>query len=196
MSALSPFFAQKLQRRRPLAMDPARAIAIKRNLHEWVVAADADRFARTFAEVMAEPGARFGAITVKRLPGREGQPFRVGERFTGCVNLPHVPGWLADSVFSDFAEVMEVQPRRVVYRYLSGCPMAGTSTFEVRPVTSVSCSLRIIFEYQERGGLGVSVLHRFGLRLHDQVSRAQVERTAERLGAAILSTTLPAFPLE
>ena len=80
----------------------------------------------------------------------------------------------------------------MVYRYLSGCPMAGTSTFEISSESEgENCRLRVIFEYQELGGLAVSLLNRFGIRLHDQVTQAQVEKTAERLGAAVLSSTLP-----
>ena len=192
MSALSAAFAGKLERRRPVALDAARPFAIKRNLHEWVISAPAERFAEAFAQVMSEPGARFGAILVKRLPGREGQPFALGERFTGCVKLPQAlpfGGWLEDSLFSDFAEITELEPLRVVYRYLSGCPMAGTSSFQITPLGE-HCRLRVIFEHQELGGLAVSVLHRFGIRLHDRATQAQAERAAERLGAAVLSSTL------
>lgn len=179
--------AAKMQRRRPLALDPARPFAIKRNVHEWVIAAGAQRFAQAFAEVLSRPGARFGAIEIQRLPGREGQPFVVGERFAGCVRLPHLPSWLE---LGDYAEIVELEPLRVVYRYLSGCPMAGTSTFEISPLGE-HCRLRVIFEYQELGGLAVSLLHRFGIRIHDQVTQAQVLQTAERLGVPVISSTLP-----
>jgi hypothetical protein len=179
--------AAKMQRRRPLELDAARPFAIKRNVHEWVIAARAEPFAERFAQTLAEPGARFGAIEIKRLPGREGRPFAVGERFMGCVKLPHIPSWIE---LGDYAEIIELQPLRVVYRYLSGCPMAGTSTFEISPEEE-NCRLRVIFEYQELGGLAVSLLNRFGIRMHDQVTQAQVEKTAKRLGAAILSSTLP-----
>ena len=199
MTALSAAFARKLEQRRPLAVDAARAIAIKRNTHEWIIAAEAARFDAALDEVMREPGARFDAISVKRLPGREGEPFAAGERFTGCVRLaalgwPRLGGtrlgaWLEDALFSDFAEIVERVPGRVVYRYLSGCPMAGTSTFTVEPLGPARCRFRVVFEYQEIGRIGVIVLNRFGLRLHDRVTDAQVERAADRLGAAILSRT-------
>ena len=47
-------------------------------------------------DVESKPGARFGAIEIQRLPGREGQPFVVGERFFGCVRLPVFlwPSWI------------------------------------------------------------------------------------------------------
>jgi hypothetical protein len=180
-----------MARRRPLELDPARGFAIKRNVHEWVIGADAHRFAEAFAEVLREPGARFDAIEVQRMPGREGQPFAVGERFAGCVKLPRFPlaRWLEDNFFSDYAEIVELAPLRVVYRYLSGCPMAGTSTFEIQPLGD-RCRLRVIFEHQELGGLAVTVLHRFGIRMHDRVTRAQVAAAAGRLSAPIVSTTL------
>jgi len=183
--------ATKMARRRPLALDPARRFAIKRNVHEWVIGAEAQRFAQAFADVLGTPGARFGAIEVQRLPGRDGQPFAVGERFAGCVKLPHLPfsRWLEDNLFSDYAEMVEMTPLRVVYRYLSGCPMAGTSTFEVQPLGD-RCRLRVIFEHQEVGGFAVTILHRFGIRMHDRVTQAQVEAAAARLSAPILSSTL------
>jgi hypothetical protein len=184
--------AAKMARRVPLPLDPARAFAIKRNVHEWVIGAGAQRFAEAFAAVLQEPRARFGAIEVQRMPGRDGQPFAAGERFAGCVKLPHFPlsRWLEDNLFSDYAEIVEVLPLRVVYRYLSGCPMAGTSTFEITPLPGDRCRLRVIFEHQEVGGLAVTVLHRFGIRMHDRVTQAQVEAAAVRLSAPILSTTL------
>jgi hypothetical protein len=207
MSTLSPSFAKKLEQRRPLAIDATRAIAVKRNLHELTIEAGAERFAAALEEVMCEPDARFGMIEVKRLPGREGQPFAVGERFTGCVRLAELAAargsrwaaalsrtrlgaWLEDSLMSDYAEVVDRAPGRVVYRYLSGCPMAGTSTFTVEPIDAGRCRFRVAFEYQELGGVAISVLHRFGLQLHDQVTHAHASRAAERIGARILSSTI------
>jgi hypothetical protein len=200
MSTLAPTFARKLARRRPLAVDAARTIAIKRNTHEWIIGAEAARFDEALESVMREPGARFDAISVKRLPGRAGEPFVAGERFTGCVRLAQLGWprlgrtrlgtWLEDALFSDFAEIVERAPGRVVYRYLSGCPMAGTSTFTVEPLERARCRFRVVFEYQEVGGAAISVLHRFGLQLHDRVTDAQVERAAARLGAEILSRTV------
>src|SRR5262249_10958448 len=151
------------------------------------------RFAEAFAEVLREPQARFGALEIKRLPGREGLPFVVGERFTGCVKLPHIGklgAWLEDAMFSDYAEIVELAPRRVVYRYLSGCPIAGSSTFTVEPLASDRCRFRVVFEYQELSGLAISILHRFGLRMHDQVTRLQAERAAAKLGASIVASTI------
>jgi hypothetical protein len=200
MSALPQRFAVKLEKRTPLELDAKRACAIKRNLHELVIGADADRFAAAFEEVMREPGARFGPIEVKRLFGREGEPFSPGERFTGCLRLGELGwprlgrtrfgAWLEDAFLSDYAEIVERTPNRVVYRYLSGCPMAGSSTFTVDPLGPNRCRFRALFEYQELGGIAITVLHRFGLRMHDRVTQIQAERAAARIGATIVSSTI------
>ena len=189
---LSPYFARKLAARQPLAIDARRAIAVKRNTHEFEIAATAEEFAKAFAAVLAEPGARFGQITIGRLPGRDGRPFTVGERFTGRVML--LGGLIADLALSDYAEVVELRldapPYRAVYHYLDGCPMAGSSTFTIDDVAPGRCRFRVVFEYQELSALAIAVLNRFGLRLHDDVTRAQVEAAARRLGAHVLSSTM------
>jgi hypothetical protein len=198
MSALPEKFARKLTARHPLQMDPARPFAVKRNVHELTIEADADHFAKALTEVMSQPDAQFGAISVKRMPGREGRPFTVGERFTGCVNLSHLGwprlgrlgAWLENAVLSDFAEIVELSPRRVTYRYLSGCPMAGSSTFTVDPLPGGRCRFRVVFEYQEVAGFGITALNRFGLKIHDTATRVQAELAAGRLGARILDSTL------
>jgi hypothetical protein len=192
MTELSPYFAGKLAARRPLSIDPRRSIAVKRNTHEFEIGAPARDFAAAFAAVLAEPGARFGKITIGRLPGRDGKPFTIGERFTGRVML--LGGLVADLALSDYAEIVEIRldtpPYRAVYRYLDGCPMAGSSTFTIDDLDDRRCRFRVVFEYQELSALGVTLLNRFGIRLHDDVTRAQVETAARRLGASILSSTI------
>jgi hypothetical protein len=218
MSTLSVPFAQRLFRRTPLPLSPARGVAIKRNVHEIEIGADAARFADAFAEVLSERGARFGLITVKRTVEHAGRAFTVGERFSGCLKLQDAAGrlgpgslgrlvaalgrsrlgaWLEDALLSDYAEIAEIDlappagaPYRVVYRYLSGSPIAGSSTFLVEPVEAGRCRLRVVFEYQEVGGLAISVLHRFGVQLHDEVTYVQAMRAAERAGAVLLSSTI------
>ena len=188
MSALSPAFAKRLARRAVLAIDARRPFAVKRNTHEWILDANSDAFANALNHLLTQPNAQFGRLRVKRMPGREGKPFEVGERFTGALS-GWWPDWLADSLLSDFAEITEVSPRRVVYRYLSGCPMAGSSTFSVEE-DERGCRFRVIFEYQEVNALAVTILNRFGLRVHDEVTRVQVERAAQKIGAKILASTL------
>src|SRR5690349_2778149 len=78
---------KKLGARRRLPVEPARSIAVKRDVHEFVVAADADRFAAAFKAVMTDPAGTFGLIRVKRPADRLGQDFAVGERFQGCYSI-------------------------------------------------------------------------------------------------------------
>jgi hypothetical protein len=188
MSTLTPAFARRLASRKPLRIDPLRGFAVKRNTHEWILEADPDGFAAALTDLLAQPGAQFGRLRVKRMPGRVGKPFEIGERFTGSLS-GWWPEWLADSLLSDFAEIVEVSARRVVYRYLSGCPMAGTSTFLVEDHAR-GCRFRVIFEYQEVSGLAITILNRFGLRMHDEVTRLEVERAAAAIGARIVASTL------
>jgi hypothetical protein len=214
MGTLSEAATRRLFRRTPLLIDPARGVAVKRSVHEVDVGCDAGSFAAAFAEVMREPDGRFGLIDVKRAPGREGREFEVGERFTGCVRLERTLrvggwlarlsrtracGWLEDAMMSDYAEVVEVslapppgRPYRVVYRYLSGTPMAGSSTFLVEALGPRRCRFSAIFEYQELNGIAISIMHRFGVKLHDRVTREQAARAAARAGAQILGDTLSA----
>jgi hypothetical protein len=78
---------RKLETRRRLPVEPARSIAVKRDVHEFVVAADAGRFAAAFKDVMTDPAGMFGLIRVKRPAERMGLDFAVGERFQGCYSL-------------------------------------------------------------------------------------------------------------
>jgi hypothetical protein len=195
---------RKLQHRQTLAIDPARSCAIKRGVHELEIDTSAERFAPALRQVMRDPEGAFGLIDVKRAPDRLGSDFIVGERFHGCVRLARLrsPGlrllgktrlgaWLEDSVLSDYAEVIEVEPYKVVYRYLSGTPIAGTSTFLIEPLGESRCRFRVVFEYQELGGLAISALHRFGLRMHDQCTWVQAHRAAALCGAHVVSSTIP-----
>ena len=60
----------------------------------------------------------------------------------------------------------------------------------MEPLGADRCRFRVIFEHQELGGLGITVLHRFGIRMHDEVTRAQVEQAAARAGAPVLASTI------
>jgi hypothetical protein len=86
---------EKLLARAPLPVDPARAIAIKRDVHEFEVDVEAQAFARAFREVMTDPESTFGLIRVKRPRERLGRDFEVGERFQGCFSLEMaLSGWV------------------------------------------------------------------------------------------------------
>lgn len=189
--------ARRLRARAPIGLDPARTIAIKRNVHEATIAADADAFAAAFRAVMAED-TDFGAIRVKRLPGRDGSAFAVGERFAGAVSLAalgmrlpaRLADWLEDRFLSDYAELTEIGPRSARYVYLSGAPLAGQSTFVVEPDGPGRCRFVQTFEYQEVGAAAIFALHLFGVRAHDRITGEQLSRAARRIGAEIVLTTL------
>ncbi|HUH05338.1 MAG TPA: hypothetical protein VML75_25245 [Kofleriaceae bacterium] len=207
-----------LARRAPTRVDPVRAVAIKRNVHEAVVATSAELLARAMRQVMADPDRRFDLIRVRRDPDRVGAAFEVGERFLGSVGLdlalatraprlaralqrPAVApilAWLECRVASDYAVVTELDHTaradgsyRVTYRYLTGAPLIGTSSLEIAPAGTLRCRLTHVFEYQETGWLGIGVLHGFGIQRHDAAFAAQVGAAAEQAGAAVLSISVP-----
>jgi hypothetical protein len=161
MPVLSKAALVRLKRRHPVEVDARSTRAIKRLVHELDIDTTAARFAAAFAEVMRDPGGAFGLVDVKRAPDRTGHDFAIGERFHGCVRLQragarlggHLGAVLAvigrsrlgalleDAVMSDYAEIAELQlspapgqPYRMVYRYLSGSPIAGSSTFTIEPL--------------------------------------------------------------
>src|SRR5262245_34279838 len=78
---------EKLRRRAPLPVDATRSIAVKRDVHEFIVDVDASAFARSFRAVVTDPAGTFGLIRVKRPAERMGRDFEVGERFQGCFSL-------------------------------------------------------------------------------------------------------------
>jgi hypothetical protein len=78
---------RKLEARRRLPVEPARSIAVKRDVHEFVVDAPPARFAEAFKAVMTDPEGMFGLIRVKRPAERMGRDFSVGERFQGCYSI-------------------------------------------------------------------------------------------------------------
>ncbi len=213
---LSPAVAARLERLRPLSLDPHAAIAIKRDVHEFVVATDARSLADAFAAVVTAPTSRFGLIRVKRPAARLGQPFRVGERFQGCFSLEaagralgarqelfglgfvaSLVSLLEDQMLSNYAVVESIESpagdgvHRLRYRYLEGTPIAGSSSFEIEDLPDGRCLFRQIFEYQEVGGLALHTFQSFGLKMHDQVVCEQVRQAAARIGAEVLSGTIP-----
>jgi len=190
VNTLSPAMARALERRRPLAVDPRRSVAIKRNAHEFVVAAGPSVLAHAFAAVMREQD-RFADLCILRHPARAGQPFEKGERFVASFRRLGWR-WLEDRVLSDSAEIVETEPTRVTYRYLEGSPIAGESSYAILPDGAGSARVVVTFTFQEQGGLALSALHRFGIRWHDRVVQAQVEAAAKKIGARVLESTLRA----
>jgi hypothetical protein len=189
---LSPQAQRRLATRAPLALDAARPYAVKRNVHEIVVDAPPDRFAAALRETLADPGQQFGMVAIRRAPARVGRPFVAGERFLGTFHLglgaSPLVRWIEESFLSDYAEVVALDERRAVYRYLEGTPIAGSSTYLV-DADPAGTRLTVVFEHQEINALAVSVLHRFALRQHDRAALAQARAAARRCGARVVSAT-------
>jgi hypothetical protein len=224
---IRPADVRRLEARRPLPLDPASSIAIKRDVHDFEIAADAASVAAAFRDVVTDPAIMFGLIRVRRPGERIGRAFEVGERFQGCFSLERallgslerrgwdraraaagrvlarpaatwLIGWLEDHLLSDYAEIEELDlspapgaPYRLRYRYLDGTPIAGSSVFLIEPGGADRCRVRQIFEYQEVGGVALGTFQRFGLKFHDQVVHMQIHKAAERIGAAVLTSTIP-----
>jgi hypothetical protein len=209
MSELTDRSLRKLSTRRVLRSDERRAVAVKRNVHEFVIDAPAKAFAAAFHAVLTEPDARFGRIEVRRAPDRRGQPFVVGERFHGCFSLaasfPRFAAALAklglagaatrveDALFSDYSEIATLVETdhafTASYVYLAGSPIAGESRFTVTPLSPTRCRLDAVFTYQEISVVAVLALHLFAAKLHDDVVRDQVHRAAARAGGTVVGDT-------
>lgn len=171
--------ARRVLRLGKARIDPSRGAAVKRNVHEFLVDAPAERFARALLDTLVEPGADFAGLTVRRLPGRAGRPFLPGERFQAALHRFPV----------EASEIDAVGPFEARYVYLDGAPFAGSSTFTVEADGPRRARFTAVFELQERGLLGVAVLHTFGIRAHDRVVAAQAERAAARAGGRVVGTT-------
>jgi hypothetical protein len=124
---------KKLEARSRLPVEPQRSIAVKRDVHEFLVAAPPAEFAAAFKKVLTDPQGMFGLIRVKRPAERLGLDFSVGERFQGCYSIAgallagrgrvgaRVLGWLLglspvrwlmgaieDAMLSDYAVIDEL----------------------------------------------------------------------------------------
>ena len=205
---------RRLSTKKRLSVEPARSIAIKRDVHEFVVEAPADRFSQAFRQVMTDPEGMFGLIRVKRPLDRLGQEFHVGERFQGCYSLASVIGslrlfrwllalppvrWLIgqieDAMLSDYAVIDELvldgEVRTLKYSYLDGTPIRGSSRFSIESLGKDRCRVTQIFEYQEVNAIALGTFQRFGLKMHDQVVHMQIHKAAARAGARVESGTIP-----
>ncbi len=189
--------ARRLAAMTPNPLDPAGA-ALKRNVHEIDIAARADDFAAALAGVLAEPGVALGGIDVRRPAERVGLPFAAGERFQGCIRLggPRwargLLSWLENRMTSDHAEIVELSPARMRYRYLAGTPFAGESAYEIRALADGACRLEVVFTWQETTPLAIPLIHALGLARHDRAVLAQATAAAARLGVPILRTSIRA----
>ncbi|HMI88291.1 MAG TPA: hypothetical protein VK550_29610 [Polyangiaceae bacterium] len=79
----------------------------------------------------------------------------------------------------------------LAYEYLTGSPIAGSTTFIVTPLGKGQARLTQIFVYQEQSASFVSFFGAGGLKLHDQVVLSQATQAAELLGAKIIESDIP-----
>jgi hypothetical protein len=215
-----PSAEKKLSARGRLPVEPARSIAVKRDVHEFVVETTPEKFAGAFKEVMTNPEGMFGLIRVKRPAERLGRDFSIGERFQGCYSIAgallqgrsrwagRVLSWLLalpplrwliraveDAMLSDYAVIDELVlaggDYRLKYSYLDGTPIRGCSRFEIEAAGEGRCRVTQIFEYQEINAIALGTFQRFGLKMHDQVVHMQIHQAAARAGGAVVSGTIP-----
>jgi hypothetical protein len=128
---------RRLEARQPLPLDPGSSIAIKRDVHDFEIDADAATYASAFKDVVTDPEIMFGLIRVRRPVARAGRDFEVGERFQGCFSVERAllgalerrgwdgvrraaaavmerPAavraltWIEDQLLSDYAEIEEI----------------------------------------------------------------------------------------
>jgi len=206
-SANSPTHADEwgsaMAQRTLLQVDPERSISIKRDVHYFDVSVSAEKFAKAFHAVMIDPQRRFGLIRVDRDPKSKGSPFKLHERFQGRYVLPSNDADAAlvckieNAATSDYGEIvllhLDENPERhydMRYAYLSGSPMAGSSTFEVQSLTDDTCRVTQTFLYQELNVAGANLFSLGVLKLHDQVVYSQIAQSAAEAGGQITATDL------
>jgi len=210
--------ARRLAAMLPNVVDARRSTALKRNVHEIDVDASAPRVAAALADVLADPEARFGVISVRRPPARTGRTFVVGDRFTGAFRVAAaatawgapawlrallaradragVLPWLENRLTSDHAELTELRAigdtHQMAYRYLAGTPLAGESRYAIAPHPGDRdrCRMTVTFAFQETTAWAVLLLHGFGIRQHDRAVLAQAEAAARRIGARVVAHTI------
>jgi len=121
--------------------------------------------------------------------------------FGDFVKDPGVQAFLCDlenQATSDYGVIakLDLNPKAgddyvLSYHYLSGSPIAGSSTFVVHQVSPGVSSLTQIFEYQELNSSFATFFSTGGLKLHDQVVTSQVSQAADLIGAKVLSSDIP-----
>ena len=121
--------------------------------------------------------------------------------FGELVEDPGVKAFLCDvenQATSDYGVIakLDLSPKDgqeyvLSYHYLSGSPIAGSSTFVIRQVSPGTSSLTQIFEYQELSPTFAVFFSSGGLKLHNQVVYSQVSQAAELIGAKIVSSDIP-----
>jgi hypothetical protein len=121
--------------------------------------------------------------------------------FGQLVDEPGVKAFLCDlenQATSDYGVIakLDLSPKEgqdfvLSYHYLSGSPIAGSSTFIVHQIAPGTSSLTQVFEYQELSPTFAVFFSSGGLKLHNQVVYSQVTQAAEIIGAKIVSSDIP-----
>jgi hypothetical protein len=121
--------------------------------------------------------------------------------FGNFVEEPGVKAFLCDlenQATSDYGVIakLELSPKEgqdfvLSYHYLSGSPIAGSSTFIIHQISPGTSSLTQVFEYQELSPTFAVFFSSGGLKLHNQVVYSQVTQAAEIIGAKIVSSDIP-----
>lgn len=202
--------------KRVLPLDPEAPIAIKRGIHVIDVGATAAAMMPAFAATLEDPGRMFGLIQLLRTADKRGRPYSVGERFQGRYVIKDalresIPDLQTDALssrifqaienrmLSDYGVITEIElhpspgrPYRLRYEYLEGTPIAGSLIIECQDRSAGSCRFTQITEYQE-AGLGVLVAYGTAvIKMHNRVFYEMVKQSADRIGAPILATDIPA----
>jgi hypothetical protein len=115
--------------------------------------------------------------------------------------LQNIIDWIDDRFLSDYGEIQEIKlgsPQRgepeiyqLRYAYLTGSPIAGSSTFTIVPTDRHNCRLTQIFLYQEVSSFYIKILSKDGIRFHNQVVYMQTKKSADAINARITFTTIP-----
>ncbi len=79
---------------------------------------------------------------------------------------------------------------RFVYRYLSGAPVAGSSTYIITQLEPGQCRATEIFEYQEQSVAFADFFATSGIKLHLQVVESQIQQAATLAGGKITQTDM------
>lgn len=93
------------------------------------------------------------------------------------------------------------EDRRMQYKYLSGSPIAGSSTFIITPIDDpkelerlgvpVASRITQVFEYQELTATFAQFFGAGGLKMHNQVVYNQALAAAEQAGGKVLESDIP-----
>ena len=115
--------------------------------------------------------------------------------------LRNIIDWIDDRFLSDYGEIQEIRLRppqagepeiyQLRYAYLTGSPIAGSSTFTIVPMGGHNSRLTQIFLYQEVSSFYIKILSKDGIRFHNQVVYMQTKQSADAINARITFTTIP-----